>query len=52
MKENLEIFDWALSEDDLKKINGIQQSRGMPKPELISENGPFKSADELWDGEI
>lgn len=52
MKENLEIFDWALSEDDYNKINGIQQSRGMPKYEFISENGPFKSTDELWDGEI
>ncbi|KAK1381513.1 non-functional NADPH-dependent codeinone reductase 2-like [Heracleum sosnowskyi] len=52
MKENLEIFDWTLSEDDYKKINAIQQSRGMPKYEFISEYGPFKSADELWDGEI
>ncbi|KAL1807280.1 hypothetical protein ACET3Z_030348 [Daucus carota] len=54
MRENLvlEIFSWALSEDDYRKINAIQQSRGMPKYEFISENGPFKSAAELWDGEI
>ena len=52
MRENLEIFSWALSEDDYRKINAIQQSRGMPKYEFISENGPFKSATELWDGEI
>ncbi|KAK1381512.1 non-functional NADPH-dependent codeinone reductase 2-like [Heracleum sosnowskyi] len=52
MKENLEIFNWALLEDDYEKINAIQQSRGMPKYEFISENGPFKSADELWDGEM
>lgn len=52
MKENLEIFDWALSEDDYKKMDGIQQRRGMPKYEFVSANGPFKSIDELWDGEI
>ncbi|WOH13640.1 hypothetical protein DCAR_0833150 [Daucus carota subsp. sativus] len=52
MRENLEIFSWALSEDDYIKINAIHQSRGMPKYEFISENGPFKSAAELWDGEI
>lgn len=46
MKENLSIFDWALTEDDYSKINKIEQHRGMPKPELISVGGPFKSIEE------
>ncbi|KAK9277294.1 hypothetical protein L1049_006834 [Liquidambar formosana] len=52
MKENLKIFDWSLTEDDYKKINKIQQNRGMPKLDFVSVHGPFKSVQELWDGEI
>ncbi|KAF8408308.1 hypothetical protein HHK36_007456 [Tetracentron sinense] len=52
MKENLEIFNWALSEGDYNKINQIPQRRGMPKEEFISVDGPYKSIEELWDGEI
>ncbi|PWA38183.1 non-functional NADPH-dependent codeinone reductase 2 [Artemisia annua] len=52
MKENLSIFDWELSDEDYLKINKIQQQRGMPKSRFVSENGPYKSLEELWDGEI
>ncbi|KAA8533078.1 hypothetical protein F0562_033389 [Nyssa sinensis] len=52
MKENLEIFDWELSKEDSKKISEIPQIRGLPVDIFISENGPFKSLEELWDGEI
>lgn len=52
MKENLQIFDWALSPNDYNKINEIQQHRLMPKLEMVSPHGPFKSLEELWDGEI
>ncbi|XP_021293073.1 non-functional NADPH-dependent codeinone reductase 2-like [Herrania umbratica] len=52
MKENLQIFDWALSKDDYKKLNEIRQHRLMPKLEMVSPHGPFKSPEELWDGEI
>lgn len=53
MKQNLEIFDWALSEEDHKKIEQIPQARFMPYgPDLITPDGPFKSLEELWDGEI
>ncbi|XWS69077.1 hypothetical protein CRYUN_Cryun04dG0148600 [Craigia yunnanensis] len=52
MKENLQIFDWALSSDDYNKIKEIQQHRLMPKLEMISPHGPFKTLEELWDGEI
>ncbi|XVE92513.1 hypothetical protein REPUB_Repub01dG0103800 [Reevesia pubescens] len=52
MKQNLDIFNWSLSEDELKKINDIPQSRGYRGEEFISEDGPFKTLEEFWDGEI
>ncbi|XAR65008.1 Codeinone reductase (NADPH) [Bertholletia excelsa] len=52
MKENLEIFDWELTDEEMKKIEEIPQRRGCLGEEYISENGPFKSVEELWDGEL
>lgn len=45
MNQNLQIFDWALTEEDHHKIDEIYQSR------LIS--GPTKpQVTDLWDDEI
>ncbi|XVE75120.1 hypothetical protein DITRI_Ditri12bG0071300 [Diplodiscus trichospermus] len=52
MKDNLEIFDWSLSEAELKKINDIPQSKYYRGEMFISKEGPFKTLDKLWDGEI
>ncbi|XP_042500456.1 non-functional NADPH-dependent codeinone reductase 2-like [Macadamia integrifolia] len=52
LKENLEIIDWTLSQEELQKIDGISQQRGLTALEFISEEGPYKSLDEFWDGEI
>lgn len=52
MKENLDIFDWKLSPEGLEKISQIPQRKGFPGLEFISEEGPYKSLSELWDGEI
>ncbi|KAJ0037672.1 hypothetical protein Pint_22872 [Pistacia integerrima] len=51
MKENLEIFEWALTGEDYDKINQIQQHRLIPKEEFISPHGPFKTLEDLWDEE-
>ncbi|KAE9450483.1 hypothetical protein C3L33_17620, partial [Rhododendron williamsianum] len=51
-QQNLAIFDWALSDEDCKKIGEISQRRGQTVEEFVDVNGPFKSIDELWDGEI
>lgn len=52
MEENLDIFEWKLSPEELQKINQIPQQRGFPALEFIADNGPYKSVIELWDEEI
>ncbi|KAK1288680.1 hypothetical protein QJS10_CPB19g01602 [Acorus calamus] len=51
MRQNLQIFDWELSEEDHIKIGDVPQRRGIPGSEFIGPNGPFKTAEDLWDGE-
>ncbi|KAL7001489.1 Non-functional NADPH-dependent codeinone reductase 2 [Sarracenia purpurea var. burkii] len=52
MEENLSIFDWNLSAEDLKKINQLLQVKGCRGDWFISDDGPYKSPGEFWDGEI
>ncbi|XP_042500225.1 non-functional NADPH-dependent codeinone reductase 2-like [Macadamia integrifolia] len=52
LKENLEITDWTLSQEELQKINAITQQKGYFALDFISEKGPYKSLDEFWDEEI
>ena len=52
LKENMEVFDWTLSKDAIEKIKQIPQQRFMLKEEFVSPDGPFKSVEELWDGEL
>ncbi|PON79248.1 Aldo/keto reductase [Parasponia andersonii] len=52
MKQNMDIFEWNLSPDELEKIDQIPQQRGNPATSFISNEGPYKSVQELWDGEI
>ncbi|KAI3931380.1 hypothetical protein MKX01_040297 [Papaver californicum] len=52
MKENLKIFDWELSPEDLKKISELPKCRVANGEPFVSINGPFKSVEELWDDEV
>ncbi|KAJ8648408.1 hypothetical protein MRB53_001431 [Persea americana] len=52
MKENQEIFDWELTQEESQKISNITQRKGLPAVGFVSDDGPYKSLDELWDGEI
>ncbi|KAK4567464.1 hypothetical protein RGQ29_003307 [Quercus rubra] len=52
MKENLQIFDWELCDDELEKIKKIPQCRAFKGEQFVHENGPYKSLEELWDGEV
>jgi diketogulonate reductase-like aldo/keto reductase len=44
MMQNLEIFDWSLTKEDLEKIDKIKQIRA-------NNNGPGVFIPNLWDGE-
>ncbi|KAA3482918.1 non-functional NADPH-dependent codeinone reductase 2-like [Gossypium australe] len=51
MKQNLEILDWSLSEEERKRIGDLPQSRSCTGESFVSENGTFKTIEEFWDGE-
>lgn len=46
MKQNLEIFDWELVQEESHKISKIPQHRGMPAVQFVSDN------EFCWDGEM
>lgn len=49
MKQNLQIFDWELSEVDLEKIEQIPQHRAYGGARFVSEDGPYKTVEDLWE---
>jgi diketogulonate reductase-like aldo/keto reductase len=51
LKQNLEIFDWELTDDDLLKISLIPQRKMVTAAGLFSSQGEFSSVD-LADMEI
>nr|CAB3486482.1 unnamed protein product [Digitaria exilis]CAB3503635.1 unnamed protein product [Digitaria exilis]CAB3503642.1 unnamed protein product [Digitaria exilis] len=52
LKQNMELFDWELSEDDKAMIMQIPQRRACHGEFFVSPDGPYKSVEELWDGDI
>ncbi|OIW20595.1 hypothetical protein TanjilG_16094 [Lupinus angustifolius] len=48
MKQNLQIFDWELSEVDLERTEEIPQRRAFQAERFISEYGPFKTLEDFW----
>lgn len=52
MKQNLGIFDWSLDEDELKKIDELAQSGGVTGVAYTSKCGPFRTVEDIWDGEM
>ncbi|KAE9600201.1 hypothetical protein Lal_00045756 [Lupinus albus] len=51
MKQNLEIFDWELKQEESDKISQIPQCRLYKAEMFVYENGPIKSLEELWDSD-
>ncbi|WVZ15041.1 hypothetical protein V8G54_012607 [Vigna mungo] len=49
MKENIELFEWELKEEESEKFRHIPQRRMFSGINFVSENGPYKSLEELWD---
>jgi 3''-deamino-3''-oxonicotianamine reductase len=52
MKQNLDILKWELSAEERAKIDQIPQRKGYPALEFVSSDGPYKTVEEFWDGEI
>ncbi|XXG80983.1 hypothetical protein AAC387_Pa09g1721 [Persea americana] len=52
LRENLLIFDWALTEEESHKISLIPQAKGCLAELFVSDSGPYKSIEEFWDGEV
>nr|CAB3501470.1 unnamed protein product [Digitaria exilis] len=52
MKENLDIVGWELTEGERQRISKIPQRKINQGRRYVSEHGPYKSLEELWDGEI
>ncbi|KAK1271668.1 Aldo-keto reductase family 4 member C9 [Acorus gramineus] len=53
MKENLDIFDWSIPEDLMDKLSDIKQERLIAGDFAVHETlSPYRSVEELWDGEI
>lgn len=52
MFENVQIFDGELSQEELDKIQQIHQRRGTLGEDFIHPEGPIKSVEELWDGDL
>ncbi|KAK9090813.1 hypothetical protein Sjap_023990 [Stephania japonica] len=51
LEENVDIFDWNLTEEELKKIELVPQTR-TTLSDFVFADGPFKTVDDLWDGEM
>ncbi|KAM7270167.1 hypothetical protein ACFE04_029381 [Oxalis oulophora] len=52
IEENVDIFDWKLSPDDSQKITQIPQQRVCTGEYFIYQHGPFKTLEDLWDGDL
>jgi diketogulonate reductase-like aldo/keto reductase len=52
MKQNLELFSWELTKEESNKITSIPQTRACLGTDYTSPYGPYKTIDELWDGEL
>jgi alcohol dehydrogenase (NADP+) len=51
MVENSAVWDWKLSDEDLERFSHIPQSRMPVGPWCNDTTSPYRSAEDLWDGE-
>nr|XP_027122919.1 methylecgonone reductase-like isoform X2 [Coffea arabica] len=52
MKQNLQVFDWELTKEEMDQILQIPQRRAPGTEALVDPTGPYKSLEEFWDGDI
>lgn len=53
LAENFQVFDWSLTPDDHDKISKLEQKKMQSAEQYVnSTTSPYKTVEELWDGEI
>ncbi|XP_059073045.1 non-functional NADPH-dependent codeinone reductase 2 isoform X2 [Cryptomeria japonica] len=53
ISENFQVFDWSLTPDDHDKISKLEQRKIQQGEQFVnSTTSPYKTVEELWDGEI
>ncbi|XP_057971029.1 NADPH-dependent aldo-keto reductase, chloroplastic-like isoform X2 [Malania oleifera] len=53
IKENFDVFDWSIPDDLFVKFSEVEQARLIRGTSFVHETlSPFKTFEELWDGEI
>ncbi|MCO5602041.1 hypothetical protein L7F22_056168 [Adiantum nelumboides] len=53
MVENLDVFGWHLTDEDHHRISGFEQKKNVDGSFFGSPvSGPYKSVEDLWDGEF
>ncbi|XP_010517056.1 PREDICTED: aldo-keto reductase family 4 member C9-like isoform X2 [Camelina sativa] len=54
LRENFDVFDWSIPDDLFNKFSEVEQARSVIDGSLFVHEtlSPYKSIEELWDGEI
>ncbi|KAK9807822.1 hypothetical protein WJX72_010273 [[Myrmecia] bisecta] len=53
IRQNLDVLDWEIPQEDFQKLSSLQfQMRMLDGAECVKENGPYKSINDVWDGEV
>lgn len=53
IKENLDVIDWSIPDELMAKFSEIEQARLLRGASFVHDSlSPYKSLEELWDGEI
>lgn len=53
IKENFDVFTWSIPEDLIDQFSKIEQARLLRGTSFVHETlSPYKTLEELWDGEI
>ena len=51
--ENIQVFGWQLTDEDHSKIDKLEQKKNIDGSHICNpEFGPFKSPEDLWDGDV
>ncbi|KAJ4891863.1 Aldo-keto reductase family 4 member C10 [Raphanus sativus] len=52
IKQNFDVFSWSIPDDMLSMFSEIEQGRLVRGMSFVHETSPYKSLEQLWDGEI